>query len=82
MLFRSGAAPDLDPSLVSFWLDYVQVVENGGRAVSYTELDGQRVMKNDEITIRVALGRGAASATVWTCDFSNEYVNINASYRS
>ena len=78
----NGAAPDLDPSRVSFWLDYVQVVENGGRAVSYTELDGQRVMKKDEITIRVALGRGDASATVWTCDFSNEYVNINANYRS
>ena len=78
----NAAAPDLDPSLVSFWLDYVLVVENGARAVSYAEQDGQRVMKNDEITIRVTLGRGDAAARVWTCDFSHEYVNINASYRS
>ena len=78
----NAAAPDLDPARVSFWLDYVRVVENGARAVSYTEHDGQRVMKNDEITIRVTLGRGEALATVWTCDFSHEYVTINASYRS
>ena len=52
------------------------------RAASYREEDGQRVMKNDEITVRVALGRGGASATVWTCDFSHDYVSINADYRS
>jgi len=78
----NSAAPDLDPARVSFWLDDVLVVENGGRSASYGEADGQRVMKNDEITVRVALGRGGASATVWTCDFSHEYVSINADYRS
>ena len=78
----NAAAPDLDPALVSFWLDDVRVVENGGRAASYTEEAGQRVMKNDEIIVRVALGRGGASATVWTCDFSHDYVSINADYRS
>jgi len=78
----NAAAPDLDPSRVSFWLDDVRVVENGGRAASYTEEAGQRVMKNDEIVVRVALGRGGASATVWTCDFSHDYVSINADYRS
>jgi len=78
----NSAARDLDPSHVSFWLDDVLVVENGARASSYGEADGQRVMKNDEITIRVALGRGGASVTVWTCDFSHDYVSINADYRS
>jgi glutamate N-acetyltransferase/amino-acid N-acetyltransferase len=78
----NAAAPDLDPSRVSFWLDDVRVVENGARAESYTEADGQRVMRRDEITVRVSLGRGDAAATVWTCDFSHEYVRINADYRS
>ena len=73
---------DLDPSRVCFALDDVMVVDSGGRASSYTEEDGQRVMKNDEITVRVRLGRGDASATVWTCDFSHDYVSINADYRS
>ena len=74
----NGATADLDPSRVSFWLDDVQVVERGGRASSYTEEQGQRVMKEQDITIRVDLGRGSARATVWTCDFSHEYVSINA----
>ena len=78
----NAAAPDLDPARVSFWLDNLLVVENGGRAASYTEEAGQRVMQNDEIVVRVALGRGGASATVWTCDFSHDYVSINADYRS
>jgi glutamate N-acetyltransferase / amino-acid N-acetyltransferase len=78
----NAAAPDLDPAQVSFWLDDVLVVENGGRAASYREEDGQRVMKQAEITVRVTIGRAAASATVWTCDFSHEYVSINADYRS
>ena len=78
----NAAAPDVDPARVSFWLDDVLVVEAGGRAPSYREEDGQRVMKQDEITVRVALGRGTAQATVWTCDFSHEYVSINADYRS
>jgi glutamate N-acetyltransferase/amino-acid N-acetyltransferase len=77
-----GAAPDLDPDRVSFWLDDVAVVAAGGRAPTYREEDGQRVMKQDEITVRVDLGRGAARATVWTCDLTHEYVTINAEYRS
>ena len=78
----NAAAPDLDPARVSFWLDDVLVVDAGGRAPSYREEDGQRVMKGDEIGVRVALGRGSARATVWTCDFSHGYVSINADYRS
>jgi glutamate N-acetyltransferase/amino-acid N-acetyltransferase len=76
------AAPDTDPGRVSFWLDDVLVVDHGGRAASYREEDGQRVMKQDEIAVRVDLGRGSARATVWTCDFSHDYVSINADYRS
>ena len=75
-------ARDLDPTTVSFWLDDVLVVERGGRAPTYTEAAGQRVMKQAEIAIRVDLGRGDARATVWTCDFSHDYVTINAEYRS
>jgi glutamate N-acetyltransferase/amino-acid N-acetyltransferase len=78
----NAGAPDLDPSRVAFWLDDVLVVDRGGRAPSYREEDGQRAMQRDEITVRVALGRGEAVATVWTCDFSHEYVSINADYRS
>jgi glutamate N-acetyltransferase/amino-acid N-acetyltransferase len=78
----NAAAPDLDIARLSFWLDDVLVVEKGARAASYGEADGQRVMKNAEITVRVALGRGDASSTVWTCDFSHDYVSINADYRS
>ena len=78
----NAAAPDLDPSRVSFRLDDVLVVDRGGRAPSYREEEGQRVMKQDEITVSVALGRGDASARVWTCDFSHDYVSINADYRS
>jgi glutamate N-acetyltransferase/amino-acid N-acetyltransferase len=73
---------DLDPSHVSFWLDDVLVVDRGGRSPAYREEDGQRVMKQDEITVRVDLGRGSARATVWTCDLSHDYVSINADYRS
>ena len=73
---------DLDPSRVSFWLDEVAVVAEGGRAASYREEDGKRVMVKPEITVRVALGRGQAQAMVWTCDLSHQYVSINADYRS
>ena len=73
---------DLDPGGVSFWLDELAVVANGGRAASYRAADGQRVMKQPEIAVRVALGRGRAEATVWTCDLSPEYIRINAEYRS
>ena len=58
------------------------VVDRGGRAESYRDEDGLRIMKQDEITVRVDLGRGRAQATVWTCDFSHDYVSINADYRS
>jgi glutamate N-acetyltransferase / amino-acid N-acetyltransferase len=78
----NAAAPDVDPSGVSFWLDDVLVVEKGGRAASYREEEGQRVMKQDEIAVRVDLGRGRSAATVWTCDLSHNYVSINADYRS
>ena len=78
---NAGGA-DFDPSRVSFWLDDVLVVERGGRSPSYREEDGQRAMKNDEIALRVDLGRGSARATVWTCDLSHDYVSINADYRS
>jgi glutamate N-acetyltransferase/amino-acid N-acetyltransferase len=73
---------DLDPRGVSFWLDEVLVVADGGRAASYREQDGQRVMAKPEITVHVSLSRGEATTTVWTCDFSHEYVSINAGYRS
>jgi glutamate N-acetyltransferase/amino-acid N-acetyltransferase len=73
---------DLDVSLIQLYLDDVLVAKNGGRAPSYQEADGQRVMKQPEITVRVQLGRGAAEATVWTCDFSYDYVKINADYRT
>ena len=78
----NAASPDLDPARVSFWLDDVLVVDHGGRAASYTEAQGQRVMKQPEIAIRVDLGRGDARATVWSCDLSHDYVSINADYRS
>jgi len=76
------AASDVDPAGVSFWLDDVLVVDHGGRAASYREEDGQRVMQQEEIGVRVDLGRGTSAATVWTCDFSHDYVSINADYRS
>ncbi|MGB7649589.1 MAG: bifunctional glutamate N-acetyltransferase/amino-acid acetyltransferase ArgJ [Gallionella sp.] len=73
---------DLDVSKLKVYLDDVLVAENGGRAASYQEADGQRVMQQSDITIRVELNRGAVNATLWTCDFSYDYVKINASYRS
>ena len=73
---------DLDQSLIELHLDDVHVVTKGGRHPAYKEEDGQRVMKQDEITIRVSLGRGTAIDQVWTCDLSHEYVTINADYRS
>jgi glutamate N-acetyltransferase / amino-acid N-acetyltransferase len=73
---------DLDVAKVDLYLDEVMVANSGGRSPSYREEDGQRVMKQDEITVRVGLNRGASSATVWTCDLSHDYVSINADYRS
>ena len=73
---------DLDQGRIELFLDDVHVVTRGGRNSAYLEQDGQRVMKQSEITVRVDLGRGAASDTVWTCDLSHDYVSINADYRS
>ena len=73
---------DLDQGLIDLFLDDVHVVVQGGRHPDYQEADGQRVMKQSEITVRVDLHRGDASATVWTCDLSHDYVSINADYRS
>ena len=73
---------DLDVNLLKLYLDEILVAEHGGRAASYQEADGQRVMQQPEITVRVLLGRGSAAATVWTCDFSYDYVKINADYRT
>ena len=73
---------DLDVTGIRLWLGDVLVAEHGGRAASYQEVDGQRVMRESDITIRVALNRGEAAATIWTCDFSYDYVKINAEYRS
>jgi glutamate N-acetyltransferase / amino-acid N-acetyltransferase len=73
---------DLDVMKVDLYLDDVMVAKAGGRAPSYREEDGQRVMKQQEIRVRVALNRGASTATVWTCDLSHDYVRINAEYRS
>ena len=73
---------DLDQGGIDLYLDDVLVAVHGGRNPAYREEDGQRVMKQSEITVRVVLGRGSAVDTVWTCDFSHDYVSINADYRS
>jgi glutamate N-acetyltransferase/amino-acid N-acetyltransferase len=73
---------DLDVNVLKLYLDEVLVAEHGGRAASYREEDGQRVMRQSDITVRVLLNRGSAHARLWTCDFSYDYVKINASYRS
>ena len=73
---------DLDQGAIDLYLDQVHVAQRGGRHPAYREEDGQRVMRQSEITVRVVLGRGAAADTVWTCDLSHDYVTINADYRS
>ena len=73
---------DLDTTRLDLYLNDVWVAKAGGRNPDYKEEDGQRVMKQAEITVRVTLGRGEAAATVWTCDLSHDYVSINADYRS
>jgi len=73
---------DLDVAKIDLYLDDVLVAKAGGRNADYREEDGQRVMKQSEILVRVVLGRGTAAATVWTCDLSHDYVSINADYRS
>jgi glutamate N-acetyltransferase/amino-acid N-acetyltransferase len=73
---------DLDATRIELHLGDVHVVTAGGRHPDYREEDGQRVMKEAEILVRIGLGRGTAVETVWTCDFSHDYVTINADYRS
>lgn len=73
---------DLDISQINIWLDDVCIVCHGERATDYREAAGQAVMEKDEITIRVALGRGIAETRIWTCDLSYDYVRINAEYRT
>ncbi|RZL62684.1 MAG: bifunctional glutamate N-acetyltransferase/amino-acid acetyltransferase ArgJ [Variovorax sp.] len=73
---------DLDQTGIDLYLDDVHVAVKGGRNPAYREEDGQRVMKQSEITVRIGLGRGDANDTVWTCDLSHDYVSINADYRS
>ncbi|WP_129141936.1 bifunctional glutamate N-acetyltransferase/amino-acid acetyltransferase ArgJ [Modicisalibacter coralii] len=84
ILAAVGRAPveDFDVSAVTIDLGDVRLVEGGGRAEDYTEASGSREMAREEITIRIALGRGDAAATVWTTDLSHDYVSINADYRS
>ncbi len=73
---------DLDQTKIDLFLDDVHVARQGGRHPAYQEADGQRVMKQAEIVVRIDLHRGDAQATVWTCDLSHDYVSINADYRS
>jgi glutamate N-acetyltransferase/amino-acid N-acetyltransferase len=82
MAIGNAGIDELDVSRVGITLGDVVVIKEGGRAASYREEDGARVMQEAEIEIAVELGRGAASSTVWTCDFSYDYVKINAEYRT
>jgi glutamate N-acetyltransferase/amino-acid N-acetyltransferase len=77
-----AGVPDLAVDRVDLYLDDVLVAKGGGRSPGYREEDGARVMRQPEITVRVVLNRGAAAATVWTCDLSHDYVTINAEYRT
>ncbi|QCI10881.1 bifunctional glutamate N-acetyltransferase/amino-acid acetyltransferase ArgJ [Pseudomonas putida] len=78
---RAGV-PELDVSLIDVYLDSVCIASQGGRSPSYTEEQGSKVMAQEEITIRIELGRGQCSETIWTTDLSHEYVKINAEYRT
>ena len=73
---------DLDVNGVSVFINDVLIAEQGAVAATYTEQAGQEVMAKEEIVIRIGLGRGTASATIWTTDFSYDYVKINADYRT
>ena len=77
-----NAIPELNTAHVDLFLGDVHIVQAGGRAASYTEPQGAAVMAQAEITVRVVLGRGVAETTVWTCDYSYDYVKINAEYRT
>jgi glutamate N-acetyltransferase/amino-acid N-acetyltransferase len=82
MAIGNAGIADLDTGRIELWLGDVKVIDRGARAATYREEDGKRVMQPDEIAVRVALGRGTAETTVWTCDFSYDYVKINAEYRT
>ena len=82
MAVGKAGVPELDQSRVNVWLDGVQICREGGADPEYTEAQGAAVMQQSEITILIHLGRGEAVDTVWTCDFSYDYVKINADYRS
>ena len=86
MAIGNARVEALDTAKVDLYLcagdDEVKVIDAGRRATSYREEEGARVMKSDEIAIRVELGRGDAKTVVWTCDFSYDYVKINAEYRT
>jgi glutamate N-acetyltransferase/amino-acid N-acetyltransferase len=78
----ASGVEDLDPSAVQLYLNEVWVARDGARHPDYREQDGQRAMREAEILVRIVLGRGGSSASVWTCDLSHQYVSINADYRS
>ena len=78
---RAGV-PELDVSLIDVFLGDVCIAQKGGRAATYTEAQGAEVMSKEEIGIRIELGRGHCSETIWTTDLSHEYVKINAEYRT
>lgn len=82
MAVGNAGIPALDVSRVNIFLGSTQVIDAGGRAATYREEDGAREMKSAEITVKIALGRGQAATTVWTCDYSYDYVKINAEYRT
>jgi len=73
---------DLEIEKITISLNGVKIVESGRRAEAYTEVEGQRVMNQEEIGVHISLGRGRASSVIWTCDLSHEYVRINSEYRS
>ena len=77
-----GGIGDLDAAKLDLYIDAVRVARSGGRDMQYREEQGVQAMKKPEFTVRAVLNRGKASATVWTCDFSYDYVKINAEYRS
>ena len=77
-----AGVPDLDVSKIDVFLGEVCIASQGCRASSYSEEQGAAVMAREEITIRIELGRGTCSETIWTTDLSHEYVKINAEYRT
>ena len=82
MAVGNAGIQNLDTSKVNIYLDEIQIVEDGGRADGYTEEAGQKVFSQGDFTITVDLQRGDACEHIWTCDFSHEYVTINAEYRT